>query len=100
LVAGTAGYGVCGGSGGSDSGRDSTTPTGAAPTRSSPFNSSCDASTHNVGVLTVAPQSLWSVNDPTQNAFLRLYVKAAISNSTVPHNDYSDTLKFIATGTY
>jgi hypothetical protein len=100
LVAGTAGYGLCGGSGGSDTGRDSTTPVGAAPARSSPFNGSCSTSGHAVGALTTSPQTVWSVTDPTQNAFVRIFIKAAISSGTPPHTDYTDVLTFIATATY
>jgi hypothetical protein len=40
------------------------------------------------------------VNDPTQNAFARLFIKAAVSSSVITHNDYQDVLTFIATATY
>lgn len=100
LTAGTSGYGICAGSGGGDSGRDSTAPAGAAPVRIAPFAGSCSTSAHDVGGLTVAPRQLWQVTGPSQNAFFRIYVKAAISSGAVPHDDYSDVLTFIATGTY
>jgi hypothetical protein len=100
LTAGTAGYGLCAGSAGADSGFDVTTPAGVSPTRSAPFNGSCTSSAHGVGALTTGPQNVWTVADATQNAFVRLYVKAAISPSTPAHADYTDTLTFVATGTY
>jgi hypothetical protein len=100
LVAGTSGYGLCAGSGGGDSGLDVTTPTGATPTRSSPFNGGCSTSSHDVGALTTSAQTVWSTSDPVQNGFFRLYVKAAISPSVPNHNDYTDTLTFIATATF
>ncbi|HTM68616.1 MAG TPA: hypothetical protein VL426_04910, partial [Candidatus Binatia bacterium] len=100
LVAGSTGYGLCAGSGGGDSGKDATTPVGATPTATSPFNGSCTTSIHSVGGLTTSPQTVWSLSGPVQNAFFRLYLKAAISPSVPAHTDYADTLTFIATGTY
>ena len=100
LVAGTAGYGICVGSGGGDTGRDATTPTGAAPSATAPFNGSCSTSAHAVGALTTSAQTVRSVSSPSQNAFTRLFLKAAVSPVTPAHNDYADTLTFIATGTY
>ncbi len=100
LAAGTSGYGVCAGSGGSDTGKDTTTPAGVTPTRVSPFNSACDASNHNVGALTTSAQNIWTVSQATQNAFTRIWVKAAISGTVPAHSDYADTLTFVATGTF
>lgn len=100
LVAGTTGYGLCAGDGGSDTGRDATTPVGAAPTRVAPFNGACSTTSHDVGALTTSAQTVWSVSDPTQNAFALIFIKAAISGAVMPHDDYADTLTFIATATY
>jgi hypothetical protein len=101
LVPGTQGYGICAGSAGADSGRDTTTPTGATPARSAPFNgASCTSSGHDVGALTTNAQNLWTLASASQNAFFRIYVKAAISSTTPAHNDYTDTLTFTATGTF
>jgi hypothetical protein len=88
------------GSGGSDTGRDSTTPTGAAPAAASPFGGSCSTSAHDVGGLTTAFQTVWAASAPSQNAFARLFVKAAIASTTDPHNDYTDVLTFVVTATY
>src|SRR5687767_4498003 len=100
LTAGTTGYGLCAGDGGSDSGRDATTPTGAVPTRVAPWNGACSTASHAVGGLTTSPQTVWSISTPSQNAFFRLFVKAAIAPSVPAHTDYADTLTFVATGTY
>lgn len=101
LAAGTSGYGLCAGSAGGDSGKDSTTPAGATPARASPFNgASCTSSGHDVGALTTAAQNVWTLATPSQNAFFRMYVKAAISATVPAHNDYTDTLTFVATGTF
>lgn len=100
LTAGTEGYGLCVGSGGSDTGIDTTTPTGASVTRSSPFDGTCTTSGHAVGAVTTSPQNLWTVSGPVQNAFGRVYVKAAIDGTIIAHDDYTDTLTFIMTATY
>ena len=100
LAAGTAGYGLCVGSGGGDTGRDVTTPVGAMPTASAPFNGACTTSSHAVGALTTSVQTVWSVTGPSQNAFARLFLKASVSPSTQAHADYQALLTFIATGTY
>jgi len=100
ISAGTENYGICVGSGGADTGRDTTTPTGAAVTRSSPFNTTCTTAAHGVGGLTTSAQNLWTLSSPSQNAFARVYVKAAISGTTPAHADYADTLTFIGTGTF
>jgi len=100
ISAGTAGYAICAGSAGGDSGNDAISGA-ASPTRSSPFNgASCTSSGHNVGGLTTSAQSLWTLSGPSQNAFVRVYVKAAISPVTPAHSDYTDTLTFIGTGTF
>lgn len=101
LVGGTSGYGLCAGSAGGDSGKDTTTPTGASPARSAPFNgASCTASGHDVGALTTGAQNVWTLAAASQNAFFRMYVKAAISGTVPAHSDYADTLTFVATGTF
>jgi hypothetical protein len=100
LVAGTEGYGLCAGNSGGDSGRDATTPAGASPAAAAPFNGSCSTSSHSVGALTTSAQTVWSLSGPSQNAFFRLFVKAAVSGATPAHADYQDVLTFIATGTY
>jgi uncharacterized repeat protein (TIGR01451 family) len=100
MVPGVANYGLCA----SDTvnGSASTTPTGTAPTANAPFTASCPADTADgsVGALTTEPQTVWSVPGVVANAFYDLVIKAAISSSIPAHNDYADTLTFIATGTF
>ncbi len=102
LSAGTSGYGVCVGSGGgaSETGKDVTTPVGASPVATSPFNGSCTTAAHAVGGLTTGAQSIWSLANASQNAYFKIYVKAAISGTVPAHSDYSDTLTFVATATF
>lgn len=100
LTSGTSGYGLCAGSAGGDSGKDATTPVGASPGASSPFNGSCTNAAHAVGGLTTGAQNVWTIATASQNAFFRMYVKAAISGTVPAHSDYADTLTFVATGTF
>jgi hypothetical protein len=100
LSAGTEGFGICVGSTGGHTGKDATTPAGADPTAQSPFASTCDSSTHNVGALTTGTQAVWSISGPSQNAFARVFMKAAVAADTPAHDDYTDTVTFIATATY
>jgi len=100
LSAGTEGFGICVGSDVSHTGKDATTPTGADPTAQSPFDSACTTAAHNVGALTTSAQPLWTISGPTQNAFARIFVKAAIAPGTPAHSDYTETVTFIATATY
>ena len=53
-----------------------------------------------VGGLTASAQNLWTLSTSSQNAFARIFLKAAISGTTPAHNDYTDTLTFVASGTY
>lgn len=102
LVAGTSGYGICVGSAGtaSETGKDVTVPISATPAATAPFASTCTNAAHNVGVLTTSAQSIWSVPNASQNAYFKMYVKAAISGTVPAHTDYADTLTFVATGTF
>jgi hypothetical protein len=99
LATSTRGYGLCGGSS-SDSGKDTTTPTGSTPVAASPFNGTCTSTDHNIGALTTSPQTVWSIAGASQNAYFRLYVKAGVSGTVPAHNDYTDSLTFVATGTF
>jgi hypothetical protein len=101
LATNTAGYGLCVGSAGADTGFDVTIPVGVLPTRISPFNNaSCTSAAHNIGAVTTSAQSIWSVSAASQNAFARIYVKAGISSTVPASASYSDTLTFVATGTF
>lgn len=100
MAAGTANYGLCA----SDTvtGLDTTTPSGNAPTRQAPFNGSCAADTAagSVGALTTSAQNVWTTAGVVANGFYNLVLKAAISGTTAAHNDYTDTLTFVATATF
>lgn len=99
MAAGTANYGLCDGA---RSGSTTSTPAAADPVTDSPFNSTCanDVAAGSVGALTTGAQTIWHVTGPTSNAFQNIVVKAAISGTTKAHTDYTDTLTFVATGTF
>jgi hypothetical protein len=65
----------------------------------SPFNGACTVSGHAVGGVTADVQEIWSVAGPTFGAFAKVYMKAAVSTTQPAHNDYHDTLTFVATST-
>ena len=100
LSPGTEGYGICVGSDVGHTGKDTTDPAGADPVDQAPYSSACDTTTHNVGALQTSAQSLWTLSGASQNAFARIFVKAAVATTTPAHSDYTDTLTFIATATY
>lgn len=89
LTAGTEGYGVCLGS--------INNMTGALPYLSGACNG---LSKHTVGQLQTSPQTILTTAGPNVNGRAEVYVKAAISSITPAANDYSDTITFIATGTF
>ena len=97
LAAGTEGYGICIGTETGHVGKR----TGDDPIPQSPFApGTCNVGSLAVGGLTTGAQSIWTLPATAQDAFTRIFVKAAISSLTEAHDDYSDTLTFIATSTY
>lgn len=97
LVAGTEGYGVCVTSSGTGAATASTGTLAAV----APFASTCTAAAHSVGGLTTSAQSILnSAGDALAGGRTEIRVKAAISATTEAHNDYADTLTFIATATF
>ena len=100
MAVGTANYGLCA----SDTrkGKDTTVPVGATPAAASPFIASCAENTAagSVGALTTSPQAVWAASGPVSNAYYNMIIKAEISGTTPAHNDYADTLTFVATGTF
>ena len=100
LQAGAQGYGLCAGSSSTDSGAAPSEPASAPPVRDAHYAGNCSSSAHSVGALTTGDRALWTVAGPTQDAFARLYLKAAISGTTPAHSDYADTLTFTAVATY
>jgi hypothetical protein len=101
LSAGTAGYGLCAGSGPSHYGTDPSEPGSASPDASGgDFGTTCTSSDHNVGLLSTDDRHVWATSGPTLNAYRALLVKAAISPVTPAHDDYSDTLTLVMSATY
>jgi len=103
VTAGTANYGLCFGTTSGDAGHTSSTPDGIDPTGVSPFNTvSCTAvsTTENVGAVTTSAQNIVNGSTYVSNGFATIRVKAAISGTTPAHSDYTDTLTFVATGTF
>ncbi len=95
LSAGSEGYGVC---------VFSITEDAASPSSfaiSSPYDGSCDKSTnHAVGIVDTTTRTIMSSSGELKAGASEVLVKAAISDTTVAHADYSSNLTFIATATY
>jgi hypothetical protein len=100
MTVGTANYGLCASA--TRKGLDATTPVGVTPAAVSPFIASCVENTAagSVGALTTSAQLVWATTGPVSNGFYNMILKAAVSATTPAHNDYADTLTFIATGTF
>lgn len=108
VAAGTAGFGICVGqitaategvlatSAFSASGTLQTTTTAAE------VSPSCTTTSHALGTaLTNATQTIINTNNnPVAGGRVEVLVKAGISGVTPAHNDYTNTLTFIATGTF
>ncbi len=94
MAPGVARYGLCVGS--------VTQTSGGTLTKASPFNGvTCTAgSTNNVGIITTSPQNILTVSSGIVGGRSEIRVNAENSNVTPSHNDYTDTLTFIATGTF
>lgn len=78
---------------------DTLSSTGGTPD----LSTTCDADTHNVGstALSTTPTSILDTNSlPVDTARAEIFVKASVSTTTPAHLDYTDTLTFIATGTF
>jgi hypothetical protein len=102
VTPGVANYGICFGTGGTV-GHTTTTPDGNDPIGVSPYNTvSCTGVTtaENVGLVDTTARDVVSGTIPVSNSFATLRVKAAASVTTPTHTDYTDTLTFVATGTF
>ncbi len=98
MAAGVENYGLCVASA-------SLTQTVGGPfVRVSPFNNTCaaDSGTNIIGAVTStgAQNILNTTNLPIAGGRAQIIVNASISSITPAHNDYTDTLTFIATGTF
>jgi hypothetical protein len=90
----TANYGLCVGS--------VTQTSGGALAKASPFNGATCTSGHvnTVGLVTTSPTNILTTPAPIAGGRSEIRVNAENSLATVAHNDYTDTLTFIATGTF
>lgn len=92
IADGTENYGLC---------VATSTLTGFA--RAVPYNTDTCASnseTNGVQALTTTGENIVSTTAPVASAHAEVIANAAISATTTAHNDYADTLTFIATGTF
>jgi hypothetical protein len=100
LTVGNPAYGVCQyGSLDVDSG---VTPSAIAPLASGDFDTAANECGTSAAVvaLTGAAQEIWSTTGVTQDATSQLDVRVVISDTQEAHNDYTDALTFVATGTF
>jgi hypothetical protein len=94
MADGTENYGIC---------SISEADTGGNLDDLSPYDGTCaaDSETNVVGGLSTTPTDIYDTDGAAiSGGRARISVNAAISGSTASHNDYADTLTFIATGTY
>ncbi|MBU0646167.1 hypothetical protein KJ611_01660 [Patescibacteria group bacterium] len=115
LTAGTEGYGICvhrvsaganstldgAGTGAFDA--DSLTSGASSFDLSDTCTGTDTVTENNVGnsALSTTPQNILdSGGGPIADGRAEIFVKAAIANTTPAHDDYTDTLTFIATGTF
>lgn len=96
LIAGTEeGFGVCVFSTGQDSDSPSTF------TKQSPYDGTCTKTTgHAVGQVSTSATGIMSASAELKAGTAEILVKVAIVVTTPGRPDYSETLTFIATGTY
>ena len=94
MTAGTANYGLC----------DKRNDVNGSGTfnKVSPFNGTCTTGhTNAVGAVTTSPQTIYNTgNAPLYSGRAEIMVNAEDNSTTKAHNDYSDTLNFIATSTF
>jgi hypothetical protein len=99
LAGGTPGYGIC--INPALTHDDGLTPSGTAPTSIGDYATwDCDDSAGEVVGLSTTAETAWSATGPTQDATAEFVVRAAISATQPAHNDYTDSLTFVATGTF
>lgn len=94
MAPGNANYGLCVAS--------VTQTSGGTLSKSSPFNGSPCTSGHvnSVGAVSTSPLNILSVSSGLTGGRSEIRINAENSVTTPAHNDYTDTLTFIATGTF
>jgi len=89
LSAGTEGFGIC------------STNAASGFTAQSPYDGTCNTGAgHDVGILQATAQTIFSASGPISGAYGDILTKAAISATTAAHDDYTETITLIITGTY
>lgn len=71
--------------------------------RASPYNTdtcAVDSETNGVQGLTTSGENILSTAGSVSGAHAEIIVNAAIAGTTIAHTDYTDTLTFLATGTF
>ncbi len=71
--------------------------------RASPYNTdtcATDSETNGVQLLTTSGENMLSTAGAVSSAHAEIIVNAAVAGTTIAHTDYTDTLTFIATGTF
>lgn len=95
MADGTENYGLC---------VMSVTQTTGTLAKASPYNSgtcATNSETNDIQGLTTAGENILNTSAaPIAGAHAEIAVNAAISGVTIAHSDYTDTLTFIATGTF
>ncbi len=95
MVDGTENYGLC---------VISVTQTTGTLAKASPYNAgtcATNSETNDIQALTTTGENILNTTSaPIAGAHAEISVNAAISGVTVAHSDYTDTLTFIATGTF
>jgi hypothetical protein len=100
IAAGTPKYGMCVTG---TSGHTSATvyPASNAPvTTGTAFTTACTSAAASINAFDGTAQRVWSVPGVTDSAFFQMNLQAAISGTQPAHNDYSDSIVFVATATF
>lgn len=107
VSSGTPRYGLCYSTVGGDFGTDAgLTPVSTAPTAISgaygtgTCSPSASSGEEGIAALSQTATEVWRVPGVTSNAFAAMRVKVAISATQPAHQDYTDTLTFVATATF
>ena len=98
---GTEFYGLCIGTAGAASGAASQN---GVLSGFDPYNAATTCTPGSIagafGELTTSYENVWRTTETASAAFVNLFAGVSLSNLSPAHNDYTDTLRFIAFGTY
>lgn len=69
-----------------------------------PYNGGCTTTSHAVGGITTSPRTIINTADApaygTDNNSAQIFLKASITPTTPPANDYAEVVSFVATSTF